>query len=71
MEPLNPPTPHQKTCRYGHGALRVERGLWSLGGIKCAPDGAMDADPNLAFLLRIALCTTCGYVELFDSEDRP
>lgn len=63
--------PHQRTCRYGHGPLRDEYGLWSLSGVKTLSDGTLDVDPNKAFLLRLAVCPVCSYVELFDSQDRP
>lgn len=71
MAPMDTPPPHPRTCRYGHGPLRDERGLWSLGGIKTNDDGVLDADSNTVYLLRLALCPVCGYVELFDSQDRP
>lgn len=65
------PHPHQRTCRYGHGPLRDEHGLWSVGGVKTLPDGTLDADANKVYLLRLAVCPVCSYVELFDSQDRP
>ena len=54
---LNTVTPE---CRYGHGRLvQAEDRRWSLVSIENQP---------LAFTVKVFVCHTCGYMELFDDD---
>lgn len=65
----------EKTCRYGHGELVAENGLWAMPGIDVKTDNVgVDTgqtakyivENGLGFSLRIYKCPTCGYLEFFD-----
>jgi hypothetical protein len=69
-----PDTEIVRTCRYGHGSLHVDRGTWTLKhfptesppGLPPEIDGANFAD--VAFVVGLAQCLKCGYIELFDKQ---
>lgn len=64
-----------RTCRYGHGALELLAGWFSLAGVNLSEGNALEAiagkrriaSPNEQLLaLRVWRCPECGYVELVD-----
>lgn len=64
----------QKTCRHGCGPLIAEPDFYLLPGIALNPDPKLRVvskyavDEDRAFVVRLLVCKTCGYVELEDSE---
>ena len=69
-----PPYPEQvqRTCRYKHGPLQAHPATFSMESI-----AALSPEPNKGerlirsgelFVVGIAVCPRCGYIELFDTE---
>ena len=59
------------SCRYGHGDLAQDDGVFALVGVTVAkPEpGVISANHNdRVFVLKAFRCTVCGYIELFDHE---
>ena len=63
------------TCKYGHGELKKEDGLWGLGGFdryQLSVNSTVDTPINevirneRAFTLCVYRCSKCGYLEFFD-----
>lgn len=63
----------ERTCRYGHGALKLVPGTWVLPAVRWGwmiqqhPKAgyAVNATGQV-FTVRVAACETCGYVEMID-----
>ncbi len=59
----------ERTCKYNHGPLHKEPGVWSLKGEGSTPfpnfPGVLMSD--LAFSLTIFRCAVCGYLEFVDA----
>lgn len=61
----------EPSCRYGHGALnnvsKVVHTDFALGGVDFIIDKHVMATEQF-FSVQVFVCTTCGYMELFDSD---
>lgn len=60
-------------CRYEHGRMERQEGLWGLDQIRMAPADAPAAKTSLAtgisFVASMYRCSVCGYLELIDDEE--
>ena len=73
-----PPYPEQveKVCRYGHGPLQVSPDTFCMETIYKLPADESKVGGKLSksgdvFVVGLAVCSRCGYTELFDTEPRP
>jgi hypothetical protein len=58
----------RRTCRYSHGLLQPQPGLFALVG--CGPD-MRTQEPAAAFLLKVWRCPQRDHVELSDDGVQP
>ena len=62
-----------KTCRYGHGLLKMEDGYWGMPRIRhekvglLGTDRLLGPDGNSYLVVRVLACPVCGYIELSES----
>lgn len=61
------------TCRYEHGKMERQPGLWGLDQIRKAPANAPASRASMgtgvAFVASMYRCSVCGYLELIDDEE--
>lgn len=63
----------QPECRYGHGELTRENDVWAMPCFRLMPpprnpDEAPEAR-EFAYTVRLWRCHTCGYIEVFDTNE--
>jgi rubrerythrin len=62
----------ERTCRYAHGALKREDGVYKLNGVEpnlneaARRSGIRFLENEKGFVLQVWVCQTCGYIELVD-----
>lgn len=63
------PEEHIRTCRYGHGELlELQGGYFLQRAYKSPVNGFLAPDDGSGYLVKLALCPVCKYVELFDED---